>query len=88
MVGAGGVGNPYDEGKRERREREGGVEVEGVESEMRTKDAVRVLENHIRDRIPFAQLASRRMQAAMGVRNEIAFGLSVSLCFEVYCPLV
>jgi hypothetical protein len=58
-------------------------EKEGVE--MKMKDAVRVLEKHIQDRMPFAQVASRRMQAAMGVRNEIVFGSSLSLIWIWFC---
>ncbi|KAE9365776.1 hypothetical protein N431DRAFT_472371 [Stipitochalara longipes BDJ] len=46
---------------------------EGVE--VRARKAMKVLESHIRDRMPFVQLSSKRMQAVMGVRNELAFDL-------------
>jgi hypothetical protein len=87
MVGAGGVGNPWNEDKREKREGVEGkvdMDVDDAVMEMRAKDAMRVLENHIRDRMPFAQVASRRMQAVMGIKNEIVFGLSflhLDVCF-------
>ena len=48
---------------------------EGIE--VRTRKAMKVLEDHIRDRTPFVQASSRRMQAVMGVRNELAFGSSL-----------
>jgi hypothetical protein len=89
MVGAGGVGNPWHEDNRVKKDGvEGKVEVDVDDAvmEMRAKDAMRVLENHIRDRMPFAQVASRRMQAVMGVKNEIVFGLSflhLDVCFRL-----
>ena len=48
---------------------------EGVE--VRTRKAMKVLEYHIRDRMPFVQVSSQRMQAVMGVKNELAFGSSL-----------
>jgi hypothetical protein len=89
MIGAGGVGNPWDEEKRQKRDRDGEGEdwvgplkedmAEGLE--VRTKKAMRVLENHIRDRMPFVRVSSQRIQAVMGVKNEMAFGLFPSCIF-------
>jgi hypothetical protein len=47
---------------------------EGVE--VRARKALKVLEDHLRDRMPFVQLSSKRMQAVMGVRNDFPFGSS------------
>ncbi|PMD35020.1 hypothetical protein L207DRAFT_638481 [Hyaloscypha variabilis F] len=57
---------------------------EGVE--VRARKALKVLEDHLRDRMPFVQLSSKRMQAVMGVRNNFPFDLpdtkrsSASIC--------
>jgi hypothetical protein len=86
FIGAGGVGNPWPKEKREKRGEEGeldedddaiGPMVEDMNDglEVRTKKAMRVLENHIKDRMPFVRLSSQRLQAVMGVRNELAFSL-------------
>lgn len=45
------------------------------EDETRNKDALKTLEAHIKDRTPYAQLASARLQAVCGVRNDNAFDL-------------
>jgi hypothetical protein len=82
FIGAGGLGNPWPEDRREKKEGEddegdGRMEEDmndGVE--VRTKKAMRVLENHIRDRMPYVRMSSKRLQAVMGVRNELPFGLS------------
>lgn len=39
---------------------------------IRTKGAMRVLENHIRDRMPFVQVSSERVQVLMGVKNKLS----------------
>jgi hypothetical protein len=88
LIGAGGVGNPWPHEKREKRDGDAdgdkiGPMVEDMNDglEIRTKKAMRVLENHIKDRMPFVRLSSQRLQAVMGVRNELAFGLLPSLFF-------
>lgn len=58
---------------------------EGIE--VRTRKAMKVLEDHIRDRTPFVQASSRRMQAVMGVRNELAFDLPDIKRPTAYVPL-
>lgn len=70
--GGGGVGGGGLDGGDGRMEED--VD-EGME--VRTRKAMKVLEDHIRDRTPFVQASSRRMQAIMGVRNELAFGSSL-----------
>jgi hypothetical protein len=47
--------------------------------EVRAQKAMNVLQNHIRDRMPYVRAASMRLQAVMGLRNELAFG-SLPLC--------
>lgn len=59
------------------------------DTSARTRKAMKVLENHIRDRTPFVQVSSRRMQAVMGMRNDLAFGSCPSLfllsTFSLFC---
>jgi hypothetical protein len=55
---------------------------EGIE--VRTRKAMKVLEDHIRDRTPFVQASSRRIQAVMGVKNELAFGSSIPLLSSLF----
>ena len=43
--------------------------------EVSAQKAMKVLENHIRDRMPYVRAASMRLQAVMGLRNELPFGL-------------
>lgn len=45
---------------------------EGVD--VRAQKAMTVLQNQIRDRMPYVRAASMRLQAVMGLRNELAFG--------------
>jgi hypothetical protein len=45
------------------------------EDESRNKDALKTLEKHIKDRTPYVQLASARLQAVSGIRNDSAFDL-------------
>ena len=45
------------------------------EDETRNKAALKTLERHIQDRTPYAELASARLQAICGVRNETVFEL-------------
>jgi hypothetical protein len=42
--------------------------------EVRAQKAMKVLENHIRDRMPYVRAASMRLQAVVGLRNELPFG--------------
>jgi hypothetical protein len=72
--GGGGLGG--DDGRMEEDVDEG--------IEVRTRKAMKVLEDHIRDRTPFVQASSRRMQAVMGVRNELAFGSSLPCCSSLF----
>jgi hypothetical protein len=39
------------------------------------KGAVKILEKHINDRIPYVQLASSRLQSVCGLRNDTSFDL-------------
>ena len=45
---------------------------EGVD--VRAQKAMTVLQNQIRDRMPYVRAASMRLQAVMGLRNELPFG--------------
>ena len=45
------------------------------EDESRNKDALKALERHIKARTPYIQLASARLQAACGIRNDSPFDL-------------
>ena len=47
----------------------------GPPEEIRTKNAIKALERHIQHRLPYVQLASRRLQAVTGERNELPFDL-------------
>jgi hypothetical protein len=58
---------------------EGGRDVDEMHLKGNRREAIRVLERHVVGRLPFVELASRRLQAVMGVRNENVFGRS--------CPL-
>jgi hypothetical protein len=49
-----------------------------VEDLSRNKEAMKRLEAHIRERVPYVQLASRNLQALMGLRNEMPFKLPKS----------
>jgi len=98
MIGAGGVGNPWPVEKQALQDGVGLGDVgkkgekmglapsadldEGVE--VRARKAMKALETHIRDRMPFVQLSSKRMQAVMGVRNELAFGSSFLPPFSLF----
>jgi hypothetical protein len=46
-----------------------------TQDESRSKDALKTLERHIKDRTPYVELASSRLQAAVSVRNESPFDL-------------
>jgi hypothetical protein len=43
--------------------------------ETRSEEALIALEKHMKDRLPYVQLASRRLQAVVGERNEMRFEL-------------
>ena len=47
---------------------------EGVAEGKKNCEAMKVLERHIQQRMPYVQAASRRLQAVMGLRNETVFG--------------
>ena len=53
---------------------ESGLGEEGND-EMKTAEALRVLEQHVIDRMPYIKLANQRLQEVMGTRNERAFDL-------------
>ena len=75
--GLGGVQEELEGWLKGRKEKGEGdnMDVNGYEGrEMRSKDAMKVLEKHVTDRLPYMQLASRRLQAIMGLRNELVFG--------------
>ena len=53
-------------------------------SQSRAREAMKTLESHVRNRTPYVQLSSKRMQAVMGLRNELAFGLSSLLFYFLF----
>jgi len=52
---------------------------------VKQKKAFRKLEDHIKDRLPYAMLASTRLQAVMGLRNELQFGMCCVFLLSTMC---
>jgi hypothetical protein len=57
------MGNPYRKG------------YDSAHDETRNEEALKQLEAHIKQRVPYVQLASSRLQAVMSLRNEMPFDL-------------
>jgi hypothetical protein len=57
------MGNPYGKG------------YDSAHDETRNEEALKQLEAHIKQRVPYVQLASSRLQAALSIRNEMPFNL-------------
>lgn len=64
----------------------GRVEVREGEEELRLREARRVLDEHVRDRMGFVRLGSERLQAVVGERNAWGFGELFCL-FNFFTPL-